>query len=82
MSCNFWAKGKECGRKKTRRYLVGDRCDHHTPARVAGRPEAAPDPARSIPGLKAAYDAILEQQRIDREVFLGAELVQKLKARR
>jgi hypothetical protein len=31
-----------CSHVDTRRYMIGYRCDQHTPAKIAGRPEPAP----------------------------------------
>jgi hypothetical protein len=43
---------------ETKLYLTGVRCANHTPAKVAGHPEPpTPDPARTITGLQAAWDA-------------------------
>lgn len=47
--------GRVCGATvDVRAYLAGPRCPQHTPARLAGRPEDAPDPARTLTGLRAA----------------------------
>lgn len=43
-----------CGATPTKRYLQGARCQQHTPAAMAGRPEPRPDPARSLAALRAA----------------------------
>lgn len=42
-ACGYYsgATGRHCGAAKTRRYVQGWRCDDHTPAALAGRPEAA-----------------------------------------
>lgn len=52
--CTHVAVATVCGATPTRRYLTGDRCAAHTPAAVAGRTEAAPDPALTIVGLRTA----------------------------
>lgn len=47
-----------CGATEgVRLYLPGPRCPDHTPARLAGRPEANPDPALSLTGLRDAWYA-------------------------
>lgn len=50
--CDHFDGGDHCGALTERRYLIGWRCEHHTPAAVKGRPEAAPDPARSADALR------------------------------
>lgn len=41
-----------CGATPTRLYGTGHRCQVHTPAATAGRPENRPDPALSVDGLR------------------------------
>lgn len=43
-----------CGASSAAGYITGPRCPDHTPARLAGRPEAVPDPARTLEGLRKA----------------------------
>jgi hypothetical protein len=43
-----------CGVVPTRRYLTGNRCQQHTPAALADRPEVAPAPALTLTGLRTA----------------------------
>lgn len=45
---------RECGAEGARHYVSGMCCPDHTPARLAGRPENKPDPARSMTGLRLA----------------------------
>lgn len=53
--CGHYADGAGvCGTQPTREYLTGDRCKAHTPAKLAGRAEIVPDPART---LVAIYQA-------------------------
>lgn len=44
-----------------RRYLPGWRCSAHTPAALAGHAEPAPDPARTLTGLRIAAGLPLDQ---------------------
>lgn len=70
--CGHWfAGGGECGRQPTRPYIVGPRCAEHTPARLAGRPEDAPDPELTAPALRIArgvggYSSLGSSAAIDR----------------
>ena len=52
--CSHWEAGAFCAATPTRAYLPGPRCQSHTPAAVAGRPEARPDPAATMTGLREA----------------------------
>lgn len=49
--------GDRCTHPAVAVFLTGPRCGHHTPAAVAGRPEPAPDPARTMDGLRRAWYA-------------------------
>ena len=40
--CGHYEGGDLCGALSERRYLNGHRCEHHTPAKMAGRPEPVP----------------------------------------
>lgn len=53
-SCTHLAGTTVCGDEAVGRYLTGPRCAAHTPAALAGQPEAAPDPARTLNGLREA----------------------------
>ena len=45
--CAHESSGVVCGAETERRYLQGWRCEDHTPARLAGRPEpSGGDPLR------------------------------------
>lgn len=50
--CGYFEGGDTCGVLTERRYLPGWRCPHHTPAKVAGRTDPVPDPARTAEGLR------------------------------
>lgn len=56
--CAHWLGdlGWYCGAVEARFYLPGFRCPRHTPAALAGRREDKPDPARSLTGIRAAWD--------------------------
>jgi hypothetical protein len=55
-TCTYYtADAGVCGTTPTRVYLQGRRCPDHTPARLAGRPETVPDPARTLDGIRAAH---------------------------
>lgn len=41
-SCGSMAGPSICGRHPARLYTCGWRCDEHSPARVAGRPDPSP----------------------------------------
>lgn len=49
--------GDQCTDPAVDVFLVGPRCAGHTPAAVAGRPEPAPDPARTMDGLRRGWYA-------------------------
>lgn len=53
--CGHWigSEGRVCEATPTKHFLPGARCQAHTPAALAGRPEPRPDPATSIPALRA-----------------------------
>lgn len=58
MNCtSLDGRGNVCNRPALARYLTGWRCADHTPAAFAGRPEAAPDPASTLDGLRKAAGA-------------------------
>jgi len=50
--CGMWEGGGVCDSHAERRYLPGWRCPRHTPAAIAGRPEATPDPACTAEGMR------------------------------
>lgn len=53
--CGHWDGSRYCGRTlAVRQYLPGPRCPIHTPARLNGHPEAAPDPTLTLTALRAA----------------------------
>jgi len=53
--CGHYAEGSGvCGAPSPAGYITGLRCPDHTPARLAGRPETVPDPARTLTGLRKA----------------------------
>lgn len=58
MSCTHWADGGYCGNQDSRHYLPRERCAPHTPAALAGRPEARVDPALTLDGLRAAHGLV------------------------
>jgi hypothetical protein len=41
-ACGHYDGGDLCGALSERRYLIGHRCESHTPAKLAGRPETPP----------------------------------------
>lgn len=51
-TCGYFEGGDTCGVLGERRYLQGWRCPRHTPAKVAGRTEATPDPASTAEALR------------------------------
>jgi hypothetical protein len=53
LPCEHIAGAETCGATPTRHYGVGRRCEDHTPARIAGRPETRPDPDRTANALRA-----------------------------
>lgn len=56
--CGFWIDGHGyCGVTPTRHYLPGHRCQQHTPAAIAGKPE----PGQTAYG--AAHTPTGDQQR-------------------
>lgn len=50
--CGSMAGDQQCRNAAVDRYLVGWRCEHHTPAALAGR--TVPDPVASLPTHGAA----------------------------
>lgn len=53
--CTHFTTGVgECGEQPIGGYGGGPRCAEHTPARLAGRPETIPDPARTMDGIREA----------------------------
>lgn len=55
-ACTVDLGGHPCGRtERVRHYLTGYACPAHTPARVAGRPEAYVDPALTLEALQAPF---------------------------
>lgn len=40
--CGYYDGGDLCGALSERRYLAGLRCESHTPAAIAGRPDIPP----------------------------------------
>lgn len=53
LPCGHETSGVVCGATPTRKYLIGQRCADHTPARLAGRPDLVPDPDRTLDALRA-----------------------------
>lgn len=56
--CGHWSDGVGyCGTPTRVRFLPGFRCPDHTPAALAGRPEASPDPELTMEGLRRTWYA-------------------------
>lgn len=58
--CDHWTDGPGYCRstEDVRYYLTGWRCPDHTPAKLAGREEDAPDPTRTLAGIRAAEEYV------------------------
>jgi len=50
--CGYFEGGGVCDVLTEKRYAPGWRCPRHTPAALAGRAEASPDPARTAEALQ------------------------------
>jgi hypothetical protein len=63
--CRHWTRNGWCGVKPARPFLVGDRCEEHTPAKVSGREDIVPDPALALEALRASAGRSYSYSRSD-----------------